>query len=375
MIRSGTTTTIAALALALVGCGKKNEKKQEAPPALQHGKMEGKGTGGGEKSASGSKDGVKGSGKAAAAGDAALIQRGGYLASLGGCGLCHMPMTEQGPDMTRMFAGGFTATEKLPDGSTFQWRGANITPDKDTGIGAWTDQQLATAIREGVRPDGRRLSPIMPYMLYNRLTDDDVKAMAAFLRSLPPIANKVEPVDSSKLLAMMPPVPPAKNEPVGADPVAKGAYTASLMHCVLCHTPLGPQGPDMSKAFAGGTPMEVPPMFGTGVLYASNITSDPETGIGKWTEADIIKAVTAATRPDGRPIQGPMQFYAPMWSQLTDEDAGDLARFVKSIPPIVNKVPASTFTPAGPPPGVGGPPGGAPPAPPSSPSGGPAKGT
>lgn len=117
----------------------------------------------------------------------------------------------------------------------------------------------------------------------------------------------------------------------------------------MCHTPMGPQGPDMARAFAGGNPMELPPMFGTGTLHPSNITSDKATGIGSWSEADLIKAVKTATRPDGRPIQGPMQFYTHGWSQLTDEDAQALAAFVKSIPPVANKVPASTFKPAGPP--------------------------
>jgi hypothetical protein len=121
----------------------------------------------------------------------------------------------------------------------------------------------------------------------------------------------------------------------------------------MCHTPMGPKGPDRSKLYAGGFEMEMPPL-GTGKLYGANITSDPVTGIGKWSIADIEKSIKFLTRPDGTIIQGPMQFYLAGWSRLTDEDLKGIATFVKSIPPIKNKVPKSTFKPhAGPPPGAG----------------------
>lgn len=372
------TTSMVMLALALAGCGKKDDGGKGAAAAttkIEHGKAAGHGTGGGDKKAAGSKDGVRGSGQPTAAGsgtaaapDPAVVQRGAYLANLGGCGTCHMPITAMGPDLTRPFAGGLEVTDKLPGGGTFTWRASNITPDRDTGIGTWTADQIAAAIRQGVRPDGRRLAPIMPYQLYNRLTDADVTALVTFLRALPPVANPVAPIDNAKLLAMVPPVPPAKNEPVADDPVARGAYLASLMHCAMCHTPMGPQGPDSTKAFAGGLPMELPPIFGTGILYSANITADAKTGIGAWRAADIVTSVRTATRPDGRPILGPMAMYVPMWSQLTDADAADLAAFVKAIPAVANPVPPSTFEPAAPPPGA------APPAPAAPASSAPAKG-
>lgn len=325
--------------------GSKDGKVGSGKGAVDHGKGEGKGTGGGDKSATGSKDGKVGSG------DGKVIERGKYLASLGGCALCHTPMGPTGPDMSKVFGGGMKMTEKMPGGAEMTWIGPNIT-SHDTGIGKWTDEQIMAAIREGVRPDGSKLLPIMPYALYNGLTDDDARAMVAFLRAVPPVDQKVEKSPAQLPPEAYPPVGKPANKPVGDDPIAKGAYLASLMHCVMCHTPYTDKGPDMSKAFAGGMEMHLPPEMGTGVLYTSNLTSDPETGIGKWTEPQIIDAVRKATRPDGKPIFGPMMFYVPLWSQMTDDDAMALAKFIKSLPPVKNKVKPSEFKLNGPPPGA-----------------------
>lgn len=283
-----------------------------------------------------------------AAANPKLVERGAYLAGLMGCGFCHMPMGPQGPDFARAFAGGLEVPEVFGT-----WRSPNITPHPGTGIGTWTDEQILAAIREGVRPDGSQLYPIMPYLNYNRMTDADGKALVAFLRSLPPIENVVAPTKDLKLPKI--PAPKPGNAPDPVDDVAKhGEYLVTLMHCNMCHTPMTKDGaPDMTKMFAGGFEMELP-MLGTGKLYGSNLTSDPETGLGKWSVADIEKAVKTLTRPDGTLIQGPMQFYLAGWSKLEDKDLTAIATFVKAIPPIKNKVPKSTFKPnAGPP---GGPP-------------------
>lgn len=296
-------------------------------------------------------NGANGSGASAngsAAPDPKLVERGAYLAGLMGCGFCHMPMGPHGPDLARAFAGGLEVPEVFGT-----WRSPNITPDKGTGIGNWTDEQIIAAVREGVRPDGGQLYPIMPYLNYNRMTDDDAKALVAFLRSVPPIENVVAPTKDLKLPKV--PAPKPANAPDVVDDAAKhGEYLVTLMHCNMCHTPMGKDGvPDMAKMFAGGLEMEVPPM-GTGKLYASNLTSDPETGLGKWTIPDIAKAVKTMTRPDGSMIQGPMQFYLAGWSKIEDKDLTAIATFIKAIPPIKNKVPKSTFKPhAGPPPAEG----------------------
>jgi len=118
----------------------------------------------------------------------AKTERGHYLVSVIGCNDCHTPGTMYGaPDMTRFLSGselGWTG----PWGVVYA---ANLTSDKDTGLGNWTEAQIVTAIRTGNRPDGRQLAPIMPWMNLSRLTDADAQAIAAYLKSLPPTVHKV----------------------------------------------------------------------------------------------------------------------------------------------------------------------------------------
>ena len=300
--------------------------------------------------------------------DPTLVARGAYLVKAGACLVCHTAMGPTGPDLANMGAGGLEMKEKFGT-----WRSPNITPDKATGIGGWTDEQIAIAIREGLRPDGAQLTPMMPYMNYNTMTDDDVKAVVAFLRTLKPV-EKVVAKSELKMAPMKAPKP--ANAAPGDDPLKHGEYMASIMLCNHCHwTPnkdfTAPAG--MDKMFSGGLPMELPPL-GTGTLFGANITSDPDAGIGKWTEEQIFSALKTMTKPDGKMIQGPMLFMQSMWSQLEDKDLKNVAMFIKKLPPVKNKVPKSTFKPH--PPGAGGPPGGGPPggSPPAGAPGGDMKG-
>jgi cytochrome c553 len=326
-----TVVVCAALAIA-VGCKKKEEKKETPPPPPP----------------------ATATADAAAAAEPAgpdpkLVARGAYLVKASACLVCHTAMGPQGPDLANVGGGGLEMKEKFG-----VWRSPNITPDKGTGIGNWTDEQIIAAIREGVRPDGSHLMPMMPYMNYNVLTDDDAKAIVAFLRTLKPVERRVAKSEL-KMDPMQAPKP--ANKAPGDSPAEQGAYMASLMLCNHCHwTPnkdlTGPAGPD--KMFSGGLPMELPPL-GTGTLYSGNITSDPDTGIGKWTEEQIFTTLKTMQKPDGKPIQGSMLFMQSMWSQLEDKDLKNVAAFIKTLPPVKNKVPKSTFKPH--PPGAGGPPG------------------
>lgn len=283
-----------------------------------------------------------------------LVEHGKYVADMMGCVGCHTPFGPNGPDLDKAWAGGLEVPEKFGT-----WRSPNITQDEATGIGTWTDQQIIDAVREGMRPDGERMFPIMPYPHYNVMSDDDAKALVAFLRTIEPISNKVERVHDLKIKPVE--VPPAKGEkPNVDDPVAYGEYVASLMHCEMCHTPMTPKGPDMSKRYAGGFPFELP-MMGEGVVYSSNITPDEETGIGTWTDEDIATAIREMKSKDGSVILPPMAIYQSMWYGLKDEEVNAVAAYLKSIPAVKNKVPENTFKPKGPPPGAGGdgpPPGG-----------------
>lgn len=118
-----------------------------------------------------------------------IVKRGGYLAGTMGCNDCHTPGYFAGkPDMARKLAGSDIGWE-MPGLGYFY--GSNLTPDKQTGIGTWTDAQVIAAIRTGVRPDGRQLAPVMPWMGFSTLTDDDAKAIVAYLKSLPAVKNMV----------------------------------------------------------------------------------------------------------------------------------------------------------------------------------------
>ena len=126
---------------------------------------------------------------AAASAAETQIERGKYLVTVMGCSDCHTDGSFVGkPDMAH-FLGGSGIGFEIPNLGYFY--GANLTPDPDTGLGKWTDKQIVAAITTGVRPDGRQLAPIMPWRGFSHLKPKDAQAIAAYLRSLPPVQNKV----------------------------------------------------------------------------------------------------------------------------------------------------------------------------------------
>jgi mono/diheme cytochrome c family protein len=125
----------------------------------------------------------------ASAADRELVERGKYLVTIGNCTDCHTPGHFLGkPDMTH-YLGGSEVGFEIPEVGVFY--GPNLTPDEATGLGSWSERDIVTAIRTGKRPDGRTLAPIMPWAALAELTDSDAAAMAAYLKSLPPVSNKV----------------------------------------------------------------------------------------------------------------------------------------------------------------------------------------
>ena len=259
------------------------------------------------------------------------LARGAYVVHASGCLVCHTAQGPNGLDVANLGGGGNDTPD--PAGT---WRSPNITPDKATGIGNWTDEQIARAIREGTRPDGTQLYSIMPYALYNRMTDRDLAAVVAYLRSLKPVSHVVAPNKNLKFPQLAVPVPP--NHPDDkANAIEHGQYLASLMLCGHCHQT--PGEPD--HLFSGG--LDLTPPGGTGKLYAPNITPDADTGIGKWTEAQIFTTLKTMIGPDGRQILPPMLLMQSGWSQLTDADLHAVATYIHQVPAIKHAVPASTF--------------------------------
>jgi mono/diheme cytochrome c family protein len=262
------------------------------------------------------------------------VERGRYLVEvLGACGNCHTPKGPQGDLRDQHLAGGF----EIPEEGLGVAVASNITPDRDTGIGAWSDQEIIRAIREGKRPDGRILGPPMPFYLYRRLSDTDVRAIVAYLRTVKPVRNAVPPSRFTITL------PPSWGPPVGSVPdvprtdlVRYGEYLAGpVAHCVDCHTPRTSTGaPDETKFAAGGFAFHGP----WGVSYSTNLTPDPDTGIGQWIDGRLIASLYGA-RQDGQRVLPPMpsHHYAV---GIAEGDLKAILAYLRSLRPIRNPVPA-----------------------------------
>jgi mono/diheme cytochrome c family protein len=263
---------------------------------------------------------------AAAAGQAAaetLLERGTYLMnSIVNCGNCHTPQNENGPIPGMELAGGLVIEEEA-----FTVVSQNITPH-ETGIGGWTDEELETAIREGIRPDGSLIGPPMPFEVYRGLSDTDVAAIIAYLRQVEPVENETPPN------AYDIPLPPAYGPPVDSvpdvdrgDPVAYGEYLAGPAgHCIVCHSGPGPHGgPDIVNALgAGGFSFHGP----WGISVASNLTP---TGIGHYSDEELKTIITTGVRPDGSHLLPPMPVAG--YANMTDEDVDAIIAYLRSLPP------------------------------------------
>lgn len=253
-----------------------------------------------------------------------LLERGTYLMkSVVACGNCHTSKGPKGeiPGMELAGWGSFHKSKQLTASAP------NITPDKETGIGAWTDTQIITAIRTGKRPDGSIIGPPMPIVLYRGLSDRDVTAIVAYLRQTKPVRNKV-PRSVYRI-----PLPPNYGPPVGSVPdvspsnkVAYGAYLAGPAgHCIECHSPMGPHGPDIENRLGAGG-FEFPGPWGISV--SANITP---TGLKDRTHAQIKTMITKGVRPDGSRMLPPMAY--SYYANIKDADLDAIIAYLRSLPP------------------------------------------
>jgi cytochrome c553 len=255
-----------------------------------------------------------------------LLERGNYLMkSIVACGNCHTPKVKGVPDDTREFAGALVADEK-----PLTAYAPNITMDKKTGIGNWTDEQIISAIREGKRPDGSLIGPPMPIHLYSKVSDSDVKALVAYMRTVKPVTNKMPksvyriplPKSYGLKIVSVPDVP-------RTDRVKYGAYLAGpLGHCIECHTPMVKGHPDFKNQLgAGGFAFHGP----WGVSVSANITPHPD-GIKTYSDAQITAAIRTGTRPDGTKYLPPMAF--AYYKNINDQDLSALIAYLRSLKPV-----------------------------------------
>jgi mono/diheme cytochrome c family protein len=286
-----------------------------------------------------------------ASSDASSITRGEYLFKYTHtCWECHSP--ERASNVPPSGGRAFDLRNVGPGFGIFYAR--NITPDTGTGIGAWSDGEVVRAIREGIRPDGKTLFPIMPIEAFRGLSDDDALAIVSYLRSISPVASSLKesvPSFFAKSLYTFGVIKPSEQitEPVIAPArgVTReyGKYLANnAAACMECHTPRNLEDGSFHRdsVFAGSTNIFGLDEPGTEVLaYARNITPDIETGIGNWTEDQFFEAVRAGMRPDGTVLAAhmPYSYYGLM-------DNGDLRAifvYLKSIPAIKRTTPPPTI--------------------------------
>jgi mono/diheme cytochrome c family protein len=239
------------------------------------------------------------------------VERGKYLVTIGICGSCHQPN----------LAGGRRTGGILS---------ANITSDKETGIGGWSRQQIAEAIRNGKRPDGSRIRPPMGIFFYREFSDSDAQAIADYLLTVPPVRVDFKHSPVSGPVPELPPAPAIVPDPPPGDTIARGKYLAvTVAHCMQCHSPKAAGLPDLARMGAGGNGYRA--ADGRAALSA-NITPGNPDGIVKWTDEDLKKAITTGVRPDGSHMVPVMDF--EFYSQMTAADLDALVRFLRTLKPV-----------------------------------------
>jgi len=268
--------------------------------------------------------------------NAAEIARGKYIfGATGGCG-CH---TEKGPGKP-VNAGG-----RRFDGPFGTVYSTNITPDRQAGIGGWTDDQIITATRLGRRPNGERLIPVHPYTVFNGMAEADLKAVVAFLRTIPPVNKQnqakritVPLFESVFLPTWLAAFSPRETAPPSAPTsgVPRGEYLVKAVgHCGECHTPRGLSNAVDNSRFLAGNPK------GPENSEVPNITPDRETGL-RWSVQEIADYLGTGNKPDGDVAGSLMgeviQGTASGYKDLTLADRTAIALYLKSIPAVRNKI-------------------------------------
>ncbi len=279
--------------------------------------------------------------------DSALIARGKYLAfGPAHCASCHMPMdkimeVEQGAEFP--MSGGWEF--KIPPGTL---HAPNLTPHKETGIGNYTDQELARALRHSVKRNGKVLFPVMPFQ---EMSDEDIRAILSYLRSQEPVSNEVEETSYSFLgrallaFGLLQPQAPKYTPPaaIKIDSTATyGEYVAkNVANCVGCHTPRDLMtGANIGPEFSGGF-LFTPDEFSKGYAFISpNLTPDKATGVmANWDEETFINRMRY-----GRVLEGshmPWGFY----SRMTDIELKAVYRYLSQLDPVENKIEKTVFAP------------------------------
>jgi mono/diheme cytochrome c family protein len=256
-----------------------------------------------------------------------LVTRGKYLTEAADCEVCH---TAEG---SQPFAGGLAF--RTPFGVLYS---PNITADRETGIGTWTDEDFIRAVHKGIAKDGQRLYPAFPYESYTLLADDDVRAIKAYLFSLPverataPPNNLKFPFNQRWLMGIWSAFynPDQRFQPRQnrSSEWNRGAYLVEgLAHCGDCHTPRNlAQALNNRRKFEGTV---------IGAWAAYNITQDPVSGVGEWSDAELIEYLHAGHAVGRGAAGGPMaEVVDASLSNLLPADIRAIVAYLRSIPAI-----------------------------------------
>lgn len=254
-----------------------------------------------------------------------------------GCESCHAAPGATGEDLLKL--GGGLAME-TPFGV---FNVPNISPDTETGIGSWSTVDFASAMKHGVGRDGKLLYPAFPYASYQRMTLEDIIDLKAFLDTLEPVSNQVAdhelpfPFNVRRGLGLWQLVfvdgETFTPDPDASDQINRGAYLVEGPgHCGECHTPRNVAGALIGELALSGAPN--PEGDGT----VPNITPDPDTGIGSWSEADLVTMFKTGFTPEFDSVGGTMAAVQRNLAKLSDEDIEAMAAYLKSLPPIRSTV-------------------------------------
>ena len=256
-----------------------------------------------------------------------LIKRGDYLVNgILTCGNCHTPKGPQGDIMDKAFSGGLSWDEP-----PFKVTAPNITQDKETGIGSHTDAELKKVLRQGIKRNGVPVAMVMPSGFYEIMTERDLDAVIAYLRTIKPVKNTV--ADPVYKIPQAHPIPPGGDKPfteaMMGDKVKKGFYLVTIAHCMECHTPMGQRGREFAtKLGAGG--FEFPGPWGVSV--SRNITPSKTKGIGAWTDDEIKRAITTGVTKDGSKLKPPMGYH--YYATVTPDDLDAIVAYLRTVPAV-----------------------------------------
>ncbi|MEO6695700.1 MAG: cytochrome c [Ignavibacteria bacterium] len=271
-----------------------------------------------------------------------MIERGKYLAnSFAGCTDCHSKR-----DYNKF--GGPVIPGSEGAGGVDYGEGAgsvpakNITSDKETGIGSWTDGEIFRAITSGIDKDGNALGPMMPYKFYGKMDEEDIKAIIAYIKTLSPIKNEVPAHDLNfpvnLIFRTIPEEPKFGKRPAENNKISLGEYYA--ISCKFCHSTMDKGEFIEEKLFSGGT--EFPNPKG-GIERSANISPDKETGIGSWTKEQFIERFRSYLKPEIQNVNlkdGEFNSIMPwtFFATATDSDLGAVYDYLMVQKPVKNKV-------------------------------------